>query len=187
MRPDVHELIRNADFLRGLGRKDFKCTVPYVPFQKVKLDYEYILLCPISFRKRKNWPIDNYEEIACKLSTILNGKMKLFICADSPIKFYVMTDDLPYVKNMTGQTQVNQFIQIVNNAKLVIANDSAPIHLATAFNVPSICIGVENYGRFFPYQFDKSREGMVLPKLIYKPNIKDITVDEVWIILKDML
>ena len=80
-----------------------------------------------------------------------------------------------------------EFINMIANASLVIANDSAPIHLAAALDVPSICIGSEAVGRFIPYFLEKSREGMVLPRLVYRPNVKDITVDEVFDVIKELL
>jgi len=40
---------------------------------------------------------------------------------------------------------------------------------------------------FLPYEIEKPREGMVLPRLVYRPEIKWITVDEVWNVVKGML
>ena len=179
MRPDVHELIRNADFLRGLGRDNFKSTIP--SFQTShrlprKICHE-IVVCPCSFRKRKEWPLKKFITLMHRLygETIL-------VCNNIPIK------NLPsHVRDLTGRTELMEFIEIISNAKLVIANDSAAIHLAAALDVPSICIGAEVFGRFQPYMFEKTREGMVVPRLIYKENIKDITVDEVWEIVKGMI
>ena len=181
MRPDVHELQRNADFLRGLGRKDFKSTIPdltnicpQIPRERL---CKNIVICPGSFRKRKEWPLWKF----IKIMHLLYGHT-ITVCNDRPI------NNLPkHVMNLTGKTRLITFINRINNATLVIANDSAAIHLAAALNVPSICIGAENLGRFLPYKFDKPRDGMVLPKLIYQPNVKDIAVDEVWGVVKDAL
>ena len=175
MRPNIHELSRNADFLRGLGRKDFKSTAPKL--QMRSLGKPHIIICPGSFRKRKEWPLSRFITLMHRLYN-----HNIIVCNDTPIK------NLPsHVADLTGQTSLMRFLNIISNSYLVIANDSAPIHLAVAYDVRSVCIGAERIGRFVPYTVEKEREGMVLPKLIYKPNIKDITVDEVWEIVKGMI
>lgn len=176
MRPHVHELIRNADFLRGLGRDNFKSTAPELSVLK-GIDGEHILICPKSFRGHKEWPLARF----IRIMHYLYG-YKIIVCNDKPI------NNLPrHVIDMTGKTRLMEFIDLINNASLVIANDSAPIHLAVAMNVPSICIGAEILGRFHPYLCEKEREGMLLPKLIYRSNIKDITTGEVWNVVKGMI
>lgn len=176
MRPDVHELVRNADFLRGLGRDNFKSTVPSLSILK-GIDEKSIVICPGSFRKRKEWPLSRF----IRLMHYLYGHT-IVVCNDKPIK------GLPkHVIDLTGKTRLMEFIDHINNASLVIANDSAPIHLATAMDIPSVCIGSDNLGRFIPYYIEKAREGMVLPKLIYSPNVKNITTEEVWNVVKEMV
>ena len=177
--PERNELSRNAQFIRGLGRKDFKSTASLLHFHNPKRNnlVKNIVICPGSFRKRKEWPLKRY----IKLMHLLYG-IPITVCNDRPIKNLPM-----HVFDLTGKTNLIQFINRINNATLVIANDSAPIHLATALNVPSVCIGAENLGRFLPYEVEKPRDGMVLPKLIYKPNLKDIKVDEVWDVVKGMV
>jgi len=180
MRPDVHELIRNADFLRGLGRQDFKCTTPKLNWAVNPDVHKYILICPTSFRKRKEWPKNNFEEL---VKIIKSRNNNVYICGDKKIEFSSVWP----TSNFTGKTPLNVFIDMIANSYLVIANDSAPIHLAAALDVPSICILGCEFGRFFPYEIEKPREGMVLPKLVYRPNISDISVKDVWEVVKGMI
>lgn len=177
MYPKTHELFRNAEFLRGLGRSNFKSTVPQLFINK-NSRIKYIVICPTSFRKRKEWPLKNFEE----LKKLIPGQI-VCVCGDKRIDFKNVYNHLNY----TGRTELMTFIDIIGNASLVIANDSAPIHIAAALDVPSVCIGAEMPGRFLPYEVEKPREDMILPKLIYKPNVKDITVDEVWSVVKGMI
>lgn len=176
MRPNVHELSRNADFLRGLGRNNFKSTVQSLSILK-GIDDKAIVICPGSFRKSKEWPLKRF----IRLMHHLYGH-RIIVCNDRLIKNLPM-----HVIDITGRTKLMEFIDQINNASLVIANDSAPIHLAAAMDVPSICIGVEKLGRFVPYYLEKYRERMVLPKLVYKQNVKDITVEEVLNVVKGMI
>lgn len=178
MYPQRHELSRNAEFLRGLGRDNFKSSVPNLPMPRISLDLRTkIVICPGSFRKRKEWPLIKFITLMHRLYG-----HQIIICNNLPI------DNLPYhVSDLTGKTDLMEFIDCIRSASLVIANDSAPIHLAVSLDVPSVCIGAENKGRFLPYEVEKTREGMILPKLIYKPNVKDITVEEVWRVVKEMI
>lgn len=181
MYPQRHELSRNAEFLRVLGRKNFKSTVPNLTISIPQISRDKItkniVICPGSFRKRKEWPLRKFISIMHNLYGYT-----IIVCNDKPIKNLPM-----HVHNLTGKTELMDFIDCIKNAKLVIANDSAPIHLAAALDVPSVCIGAENKGRFLPYEVEKTREGMVLPRLVYKPNVKDISVEEVWSVVKGMI
>ncbi len=178
MRPKVHELSRNADFLRGLGRNNFKSTVPCLPFTTSK---SFIVICPTSFRKRKEWPYSNFLELTYRIFRY--KEEKIIFCSDRKIS----NEGMLYGHNYSGQTNVMELIGFISQAKLVISNDSAPIHIAAALDVPSVCIGAENLGRFIPYEIEKPREGMVLPKLVYRNDVKRITVNEVWDVVKEMV
>lgn len=180
MWPERHELSRNAQFLRGLGRPHFKSTVPQLFINRNTDVGKYILICPTSFRKRKEWPIEKFEQLKLRIESI---NREIYICGDKKIYFKYVH---PY-SNFTGRTNLLGFINMIAHASLVIANDSSPIHLAAALDVPSVCIGSESYGRFLPYEVEKSREGMILPRLVYKPNVKDITVEEVWNVVKEII
>ena len=173
----THELNRNADFMRELGLKDFKSTVPKLNFKTTQGDY--IVVSPTSLRKRKEWSTPKFNILICKIE--LETGLKVIICSDKKI------DTMPFGENYSGKTTVMQFIQIIANAKLVIANDSAAIHIASACDVPSVCIGSERYARFVPYEIEIPREGMILPKLVYREHIEDITVEEVFKAVKEIL
>ena len=178
MYPGIHELSRNAEFLRGLGRKDFKSTAPKIFTMAEKKDY--IVFCPTSFRKHKEWSLENFMILMDCIWEEFGYKIK--VCSDKKIK----ARWFDYVEDLSGKTSVVEFINVIASAKMVVGNDSACIHLASAFDVPSVCIGVESPGRFFPYVCEKPREGMVLPRVIEK-KVKDISIEEVWDIVKEMI
>jgi len=178
MQSNIHELSRNAEFLRGLGRKDFKSTAPKI-FTNTKKE-NYVVFCPTSFRKRKEWSLENFMILMDCVNEEFG--LRVMVCSDKEIKARFFD----YVEDMSGKTNVTEFINLIAGAKLVVGNDSACIHLAVAFDVPSLCIGVEAPGRFFPYVCEKPRDGMVLPLVIEK-NVKDISIDEVYAIVKEML
>jgi heptosyltransferase-2 len=54
--------------------------------------------------------------------------------------------------NLVGQTSISELKAVIRGAWLVVANDSAPVHIASAFDVPTVAIfgpTVRKWG-FFP-------------------------------------
>jgi ADP-heptose:LPS heptosyltransferase len=56
------------------------------------------------------------------------------------------------VHNLTGKTSLPQLVQLIGNAALIIANETAAIHIAAATQTKAVCIlGGGHFGRFAPY------------------------------------
>jgi len=71
------------------------------------------------------------------------------------------------LQNFSGKTNLLELIELIRLSKLVIANDSASIHIANAVRTYSICIsGGNNFGRFVPYPEEYSYR----PKTIFNKN-----------------
>lgn len=66
--------------------------------------------------------------------------------------------------NFAGKTSYKQWVSIINQAELVIGNDSASVHIAAATGCRSICIvGKWQYKRFYPYIVDNDRDYLPIP------------------------
>ena len=54
--------------------------------------------------------------------------------------------------DLTGKLTVQEFIEVIRDAKLVVSNDSASVHIAYALGVKSFFALVEDgiFGRFVP-------------------------------------
>lgn len=197
---NLMELNRNAEFIRGMGLKDFKSTVPKIEIPQRKNGMRYVVVCPTTYRLRKEWPLENFIELMGRIH--LKTRMPIILCSDRKLK----TKFPDYVRNVTGKSNMTQFVEMIKHAQFVVANDSGPIHLAAALDVPSVCIvGGGHFGRFFPYEFEQSRDGMKIPKIVFKkmdcyncewhciyktmprPCVKDITVEQVWEVVKELI
>ena len=56
------------------------------------------------------------------------------------------------VFNLAGQISLSNLVKYIENAKLLISNETGPVHIAAAVNTPLICISNGNHlGRFNPY------------------------------------
>ena len=57
-----------------------------------------------------------------------------------------------YIIDLTGTTTLPQLFDLMNNAALVVSNDTGPAHVAVGLGVPTvIVVGGGHFGCFVPY------------------------------------
>lgn len=151
------ELLRNAEFIAILFRKEYKASLPTIcmndigPFNYL-LKFSYLVIFPGASWSGKRWPIEHFKFVAEKLSN--QYKLKVVICGssgDSEIcnnLHNILCESI----NLTNKTTLLQLTEIIRNAKLLISNDTSAVHIATGVGTPSVCIvGGGHFGRFLPY------------------------------------
>jgi ADP-heptose:LPS heptosyltransferase len=105
-----------------------------------------IALFPESRRKSKEWPY--FNQLVHALSEQLTG-LPLVIAGQGSFTTSVHSSN---IYNLSGRTDINDLIYIVQNSTLIVANDSAPVHLAAAMRVPVIALfGPTDPKKFGPY------------------------------------
>ncbi|MDR1413789.1 MAG: glycosyltransferase family 9 protein [Puniceicoccales bacterium] len=105
-----------------------------------------ILLFPESRQRMKEWPYFD------KLTLALAEEFPNFHTVIVGQRFFNMEQKLPNVCNLSGKTSLNDVIFLTQNARLVIGNDSASMHLAAAMETPLIALfGPTDSKRFGPY------------------------------------
>lgn len=104
----------------------------------------YAVLAPTSRWFSKRWPIERWVELVRPLlmrgfehAVLIGGpneqeQVKPILPADMPA-------DSPLV-NLVDQTSIGQTMAVIAQSGLVIANDSAPLHMAVGFDRP--CVGL---------------------------------------------
>lgn len=151
---------------------------------------KYVLLAPTSRWPAKQWPATGFAKIAEKLLAqgldvvVVGGKSERAQCG--PIM--ELCGKHPRFHDCMGATTIGQLMALVSRAALVIANDSAALHMAVGFNRALIALfGPTDVARVGPYK----READVIQHL--RPGdvlthknpanvaiMERITVDEVW-------
>lgn len=64
---------------------------------------------------------------------------------------YSRTDNKKYISNLCGKTSVKELITLIDSSVCLITNDSGPLHIASALNIPSIAFfGPESPERYGP-------------------------------------
>lgn len=153
------ELDRNAEFIRRLSNRKFDSSLPNIPVAARKLtkqpwrEKNYIALFPGAGWSGKRWPLTHFEELANAL--YVESGLPIMLCGS--MQEYVLCEKLakrlkaPCV-NWAGKTDLNESVEVIRGARMLISNDSSAVHIAVAVQTPSVCIlGGGHYERFLPY------------------------------------
>ncbi len=153
------ELNINAHFVRELGAREFLSSVPLIKSTPSRLfnlqvDHDYLVVAPSASWQPKMWPINNFAELLQRLSKRFD--LQIVLCggtSDQALchQLGALVSNHQII-NLAGQTTLLELIEIIRSAKLLVTNDSAPVHISAATQTPSVCIlGGGHYGRFLPY------------------------------------
>ncbi|MCK4519374.1 MAG: glycosyltransferase family 9 protein [Candidatus Omnitrophica bacterium] len=129
----------NADFLIEITDKDEKIAGNLLgPF---KIEETLIAMAPGALSEVKRWPAGRFKETAEKLANELNAHIVLVGDKDDCRIADEIARGLPQkILNLCGKTSLMQLAAILRKTRLLITNDSAPMHLATAQKVPVISL-----------------------------------------------
>lgn len=154
----INELEINAAFVKVLGASQNE-LVPTIAQSEATFmpdlppPNSYVLLIPGGSWRGKTWPIERFGEIAKRLRE--HGYE--IVVSGTPAE-YSLCEELSRIcqgLNLAGKTTLTGLVEVVRNARLVIGNDSAGMHIAVATRSNSICVmWGGSFGRFIPYPQD---------------------------------
>ena len=165
----VHEIDRNRSLLNrlladGPSTSGFSHELPkiFIPdeyrlkaerfLSEHNVGQPYAVVAPGTIWETKRYPVDMMVEIVRKLSNrfdnivVVGGKKDMNL-----IKNFDSLDDK--VVLAIGNLPIMSSAEIIKGSSLLIANDSAPVHIASAFGVPAVAVfgpTIRDFG-FFPY------------------------------------
>ncbi len=166
--PDMTmELNRNAQFVRQLGYTAFLSNIPVIPLipklqSTLTFTTPYILVAPGASWSPKMWPIDSFAELLEQIRS--KFKLHVVLCGGENDRSICETLNQKlgqdWITNAAGNTTLAELVELIRHAKLVISNDSSPVHIAAAVGTPSVCIlGGGHFGRFLPYKVEHCHAG----------------------------
>jgi heptosyltransferase II len=96
-----------------------------------------------SYGSAKRWYPDKFAEVACELSSyydivILGGNDEKEIAAD--IEKYLIKEGIKNYINLSNKTSITELVSQIKNLDLFITGDSGPMHIAAAFQIPTVAI-----------------------------------------------
>jgi heptosyltransferase-2 len=101
-----------------------------------------IALCPGSINSRaKRWPTESFAKLGDLLAHKLGAKVLLIGSnAEADVTLEVETRMKHRPVSLTGKTDLNELVGILNQVELLITNDTGPAHIAAALGRPTIVI-----------------------------------------------
>jgi len=139
---EVQKLLQLVDSV-GLERPEIFLNKEVNGEIKSKMEdvSEFIVVAPSSIWETKRMPIEKFIELVRQI--LENTPYTPVIIGSKNDKY--LSDQIvnvhgPKVVDMTGRTNLMELSYIISRAKCVISNDSSPIHIASAFNIPTLAI-----------------------------------------------
>jgi ADP-heptose:LPS heptosyltransferase len=161
------ELVRNAEFVRGLGGSDCGAKLPTLPkvselAEALRIERPYFIVVPGASQVFKQWHKKSFAELIDKvkadtgwIAVLCGSRSEHQLCAD----LAAITNRQTI--NLAGKTSICEFVEVIRQAKLLIGNDTSAVHIASAVGTPSVCIlGGGQFGRFMPYTDEAGQSGM---------------------------
>jgi heptosyltransferase-2 len=164
----IHEIERNLSLLSPVifekidppsSRLPFSSSSSSKMMQYVGENYNFgnsVLIAPCSNWQTKAWP----EQYFVKLVNLLSRKNinSILVASSTPNDLAVCSkieknSDPNHVINLAGQTSFQDLSFLASKAKIMVTNDSAPMHIGAGHNIPLIAIfgsTTKNLG-FYPY------------------------------------
>jgi ADP-heptose:LPS heptosyltransferase len=176
-----HEVDCNLELVGLLGAEtpDKSLTI------KVRDDsYRYffnqkiVIVHPFTSDPVKQWPLERFRELAQRIRSELD--LKVIMAGLSPEVFEVSEN----IINMVNQTSLPQLATLLKRGSLVISGDSGPMHLAAAIGIPVIALFRNDLPGKTAKRWGPWGKNHVV---IEKSNLNDITVDEVFNKVKEVL
>lgn len=190
-----HEIDYNLELVSLIGAKTQDKTLSLAIEDDVVKDIcqefniktydNLVTLHPWTSDAIKQWPLDNFRALAQRLIEELG--IKLVIIGgkeESARSLGCFNNESNNLINLTGRTTLMQLAALLKKCKLLISGDSGPVHLAACVGIPVIAIfrsdiPGKNSRRWGP----RSYRSIV----IEKPNLSDISVEEVFIKAKEIM
>jgi heptosyltransferase-2 len=139
---EVQKLLQLVDSV-GLERPEIFLNKEVNSDISSKIDNlsDFIVVAPSSIWETKRMPIEKFIELVRRIlektpyiPVIIGSKNDQYL-SDQIVNVYSSK-----VVDMTGRTSLMELSYIISKAKCVISNDSSPIHIASAFNIPTLAI-----------------------------------------------
>jgi len=120
-----------------------------------------------SYGSAKRWYPDEFAEVAAKLSKkyniiIFGGSLEKDIATD--IEKLLIKKGVSNYQNLAGNTTISELIEHISNLDLFITGDSGTMHVAAAFQVPTVAI-------FGPTRTQETSQWMNKKSLIVKKDL----------------
>jgi ADP-heptose:LPS heptosyltransferase len=161
----AHALDILRQFLPLLGLKADLCAEPleFLQTERPALSPEWakrgpVVMFPDSRVQKKEWP--GFYELTVQLLKSRPDISIVWAGSRGPEPELEWPEER--FANLLGRTRLEELPEIIAAARLVICNDSGPMHLAAAMHRPVVALfGPTDHARFGPYPLDSPRHTVI--------------------------
>ena len=127
-------------------------------------------------RLERRWGATNYNELINRLLEEYTD-LKIFVIGGKDERTYcekiLAGINNPRLKNIAGQTSIDELISIIHKASLLITNDTGPMHIAFSCETPTVAL----FGPASPKQYPGIKNTSVIYKDVYcSPCVHDFVI-----------
>ena len=150
----MQEFDRFAEFLELLGWSPPARRLPHLalPDRPRTIATDYVLLLPEFSSPLKSWPMDRFEALVHRLAELSDATFVFAgTHASGPRQHFRQWRQDRFL-DLSGQTSLFEFMDLIKHAKLVITNDSAGLHFGVMLGRPVVAVaGGGMPKRYHPY------------------------------------
>jgi heptosyltransferase-2 len=169
----IHQVIRYNDFVNKVLRVNTSASQLTIyknpkPVRTHKSDKKLLGINPgASYGSAKRWYPEEFATVASELSdqydiVIFGGPGEKDIALD--IEKSLSEKGVDNYQNLAGQTSISELIEHIASLDFFITGDSGPMHVAAAFQIPTVAI-------FGPTKDDETSQWMNKKSIIVKKDL----------------
>lgn len=152
----VHQTRRHRAFLDAVDVPSALLgpVVMSVPGLEIRCESPYMVVAPGASHGQRRWPAEQFIAVVHRILDQHQDWQCLIVgtVAEREIGEQMVARLGERAKNLTGCTDMPALVALIAQARLVLGNDSAAVHIAAASGVPGVAVvGGGHYGRCFPY------------------------------------
>lgn len=134
-----------------------------------------VALLPGARWENKRWSVTHFQELV-RLLRARQGDLRFAVlggASDSPLAQAIVSAAPEAVLDLTGRTSLPQMVEVIRRCKVVVTNDTGPMHVAAALRKPVVGIfGPTHPARTGPY--GQIHRALQLPDLACVPCLKSV-------------
>ncbi|MCP3941307.1 MAG: glycosyltransferase family 9 protein [Desulfobacteraceae bacterium] len=151
---NIHAIDRYLKIAQFMGCPIDEISYPFAPYDLCppicrSLPKDYVVMSPSAGKPANRWPAHKFGELASRLSLPV---VVISAAAEADIANEVVLHSKKNAFSIAGKTNLKDLLAVIGGAKYFICNDTGPMHMAAALNIPVFAIfGPANPVRTGPY------------------------------------
>jgi lipopolysaccharide heptosyltransferase II len=150
----IHAIDRYLEIARFMGCAVDTIEYPLAPHDPnpeilKALPGQYVVMAPSAGKPANQWPAEKFGELAARLPL---PSVVIASAGEAGIADTMVAHARGNAISIAGKTRLKELIPVIRRAEFFVCNDTGPMHLAAALNIPVFAVfGPANPVRTGPY------------------------------------